>query len=62
MRQLALIYLCRTLSIAAFLVLPISPASTLIFAGAMGCSGEWENFSRMKELPDAPDESPAAPA
>jgi MFS family permease len=31
-----LIYLCRTLSIAAFIALPINPASTLIFAGAMG--------------------------
>ncbi|TMH28011.1 MAG: MFS transporter [Betaproteobacteria bacterium] len=33
---LALIYLLRTLIIIAFLVAPISQASTLIFAGAMG--------------------------
>lgn len=35
-RLLALIYLLRTLFIVAFLVAPISPASTLIFAAAMG--------------------------
>jgi predicted MFS family arabinose efflux permease len=33
---LALIYLLRTLFIVAFLVAPISPASTLVFAAAMG--------------------------
>lgn len=33
---LALIYLLRTVFIAAFLVLPVSPASTLVFAAAMG--------------------------
>jgi len=35
-RLLALIYLLRTAFIAAFLVLPVSPASTLVFAAAMG--------------------------
>ena len=35
-RLLALIYLFRTLAIIAFLALPISPTSTLIFAGVMG--------------------------
>ncbi|MBI1778774.1 MAG: MFS transporter [Proteobacteria bacterium] len=35
-RLLALIYLFRTLAIIVFLALPISPASTLIFAGVMG--------------------------
>jgi predicted MFS family arabinose efflux permease len=33
---LALIYLLRTLFIVAFLIAPISPASTLVFAAAMG--------------------------
>jgi predicted MFS family arabinose efflux permease len=33
---LALIYLLRTLIIGVFLVVPISPASTLVFAAAMG--------------------------
>lgn len=33
---LALIYLFRTLTIVAFLLVPISPTSTLIFAAAMG--------------------------
>jgi predicted MFS family arabinose efflux permease len=33
---LALIYLLRTLFIVAFLLAPISPASTLVFAAAMG--------------------------
>src|SRR5258708_5537417 len=35
-RLLALIYLFRTLAIIVFLALPISPASTLVFAGVMG--------------------------
>jgi predicted MFS family arabinose efflux permease len=35
-RLLALVYLLRTLAIIAFLVLPISPTTTLIFAAAMG--------------------------
>jgi predicted MFS family arabinose efflux permease len=35
-RLLALIYLLRTLFISTFLLLPITPASTLIFASAMG--------------------------
>jgi len=35
-RLLALIYLLRTLFIVAFLAAPISPASTLVFAAAMG--------------------------
>jgi len=35
-RLLALIYLFRTLFIVAFLVVPVSPASTLVFASAMG--------------------------
>jgi predicted MFS family arabinose efflux permease len=35
-RLLALIYLLRTLFIAAFLLVPIDPASTLVFAAAMG--------------------------
>ncbi len=35
-RLLALIYLLRTLSIIAFLALPVSPASTIMFAAAMG--------------------------
>jgi predicted MFS family arabinose efflux permease len=33
---LALVYLLRTVSITAFVILPISPASTLIFAAAIG--------------------------
>jgi len=35
-RLLALIYLMRTLTIAAFLLLPVTPATTLVFAAAMG--------------------------
>ena len=35
-RLLALIYLLRTLTIAAFLVLPVSATTTLVFAAAMG--------------------------
>jgi predicted MFS family arabinose efflux permease len=35
-RLLALIYLLRTAFIVAYLALPLSPQSTLIFAGAMG--------------------------
>jgi predicted MFS family arabinose efflux permease len=35
-RLLALIYLMRTLVIAAFLLLPVTPATTLVFAAAMG--------------------------
>jgi predicted MFS family arabinose efflux permease len=35
-RLLALIYLLRTLFIVAFLIVPISTASTLVFAAAMG--------------------------
>jgi predicted MFS family arabinose efflux permease len=35
-RLLALIYLLRTVAIGAFLALPISPASTLVFAAVMG--------------------------
>ncbi len=35
-RLLALIYLLRTLFIAAFLLVPVSAASTLVFAAAMG--------------------------
>ena len=35
-RLLALIYLLRTVFIAAFVALPVSPASTLVFAAAMG--------------------------
>ncbi|MFO1303702.1 MAG: MFS transporter [Burkholderiales bacterium] len=35
-RLLASIYLLRTLIIAAFLLVPVSPASTLVFASAMG--------------------------
>ena len=35
-RLLALIYLLRTIIIVAFLAAPISPASTLVFAAAMG--------------------------
>jgi predicted MFS family arabinose efflux permease len=35
-RLLALIYLLRTLFIAAFLLVPVSTASTLVFAAAMG--------------------------
>jgi len=35
-RLLALIYLLRTLTIAAFLLLPVSAATTLVFASAMG--------------------------
>lgn len=35
-RLLALIYLLRTLIIASFLLLPVSPATTLVFAAAMG--------------------------
>ena len=35
-RLLALIYLLRTVFIAAFLLLPVSAGSTLVFAAAMG--------------------------
>ncbi len=35
-RLLALIYLLRTVAIVAFIALPISPASTLVFAAVMG--------------------------
>jgi len=35
-RLLALIYLLRTLVIGAFLLLPVTPATTLVFAAAMG--------------------------
>ncbi|MCC6196652.1 MAG: MFS transporter [Burkholderiales bacterium] len=35
-RLLALIYLLRTLFIGAFLLLPVTPATTLVFASAMG--------------------------
>jgi predicted MFS family arabinose efflux permease len=35
-RLLALIYLFRTLAIISFLALPVSPLSTLVFAGVMG--------------------------
>lgn len=35
-KLLAAIYLLRTLTIGVFLVLPITPASTLVFAAAMG--------------------------
>jgi predicted MFS family arabinose efflux permease len=35
-RLLALVYLLRTLAIVGFLVLPVSPATTLVFAAAMG--------------------------
>jgi predicted MFS family arabinose efflux permease len=35
-RLLALIYLMRTLIIAGFLLLPVTPATTLVFAAAMG--------------------------
>ena len=35
-RLLALIYLLRTVTIAAFLVLPVSATTTLVFAAAMG--------------------------
>jgi predicted MFS family arabinose efflux permease len=35
-KLLALIYLLRTLFICAFLLLPVTPASTLVFAAAMG--------------------------
>jgi predicted MFS family arabinose efflux permease len=35
-RLLALIYLLRTLAIAGFLATPVSPASALVFAAAMG--------------------------
>jgi predicted MFS family arabinose efflux permease len=35
-RLLALIYLLRTVTIAAFLVVPVSAATTLVFAAAMG--------------------------
>ena len=35
-RLLALIYLLRTVFIVAFLVAPVSPAATLVFAAAMG--------------------------
>src|SRR5678815_1936900 len=34
--RLALIYLLRTLFIAVFLLVPVSAASTLVFAAAMG--------------------------
>jgi predicted MFS family arabinose efflux permease len=35
-RLLALIYLLRTLFIVAFLLVPVGPATTLVFAAAMG--------------------------
>jgi predicted MFS family arabinose efflux permease len=35
-RLLALVYLLRTLAIVAFLALPVSPTTTLLFAAAMG--------------------------